>query len=321
MNLVYALLGLLSLYIYVSVMSLLFAGIDRKLVARMQRRIGPPILQPFYDFLKLVSKETIIPNTANFMFKVAPVLMLATTIALLAYTPFGFAPLFATKGDIIVFIYLLTLADFFLVIGVMSSGSPYGRIGASREVAMLVSREPAMMLGVFTVMWGISKLGVQKPFSLSSLYEHNIWELGPMAWVAGAILVYVFMSWLASEIEAGFFNIPEAEQEIAEGTLVEYSGRYLAIIKLAESMKEFIAASLVVAVLFPWQLNMPGIQGYIVNLLIHTLKVFIVLFVAKTIFRTVTGRLKISQAVNLLWTRVFAASVIGALILAMGVSL
>ncbi|CAB49634.1 respiratory chain complex I subunit 1 family protein [Pyrococcus abyssi] len=319
MKVIYALIGLILLYAYVSIISLLFSGIDRKLVARMQRRIGPPILQPFYDFLKLMSKETIIPNTANFMFRAAPVLMLTTVIALLAYTPMGFSPLFATKGDIIVFIYLLTLADFFLILGVMSSGSPYGRIGAAREVAMLISREPAMMLGVFAVMWGISKLGVQKPFSLGSLYEHNLWELGPMVWVAGVILIYVFMSWLASEIEVGFFNIPEAEEEIAEGTLVEYSGRYLGIIKLAESIKEFIAASLVVAVLFPWQVGIPGIQGYIVNLLIHTAKVFIVLLVAKTIFRTVTGRLKITQAVNLLWTRVFAASIVGALLLALGV--
>ncbi|AEC50945.1 mbh13 NADH dehydrogenase subunit [Pyrococcus sp. NA2] len=321
MKIAYALLGLILLYIYVSIISLLFSGIDRKLVARMQRRIGPPILQPFYDFLKLMSKETIIPSTANFMFKAAPVLMLATVIALLAYTPVGFPPLFATKGDIIVFIYLLTLADFFLILGIISSGNPYGRIGAAREVAMLVSREPAMMLGVFAVMWGISKLNVEKPFSLSSLYEHNIWELGPMAWIAAVVLIYVFLAWLASEIEVGFFNIPEAEEEIAEGTLVEYSGRYLGIIKLAESIKEFIAASLVVAVLFPWQLNMSGIEGYILNLVIHTLKVFVVLLVSKTIFRTVTGRLRITQAINVLWTRVFAASVVGALLLAMGVML
>ncbi|AAL81559.1 CO-induced hydrogenase subunit K [Pyrococcus furiosus DSM 3638] len=321
MKIVYGVIGLILIYIYVSVVSLLFSGIDRKLVARMQRRIGPPILQPFYDFLKLMSKETIIPKTANFMFKAAPILMLATVIALLAYTPLGFPPIFGTKGDIIVFIYLLTLADFFLVVGVMSSGSPYGRIGAARGIALLVSREPAMMLGVFAVMWAISKLGVEKPFSLSSLYEHTIWDFGPVAWVAGVVLIYVFMAWLASEIEVGFFNIPEAEQEIAEGTLVEYSGRYLGIIKLAESIKEFIAASLVVAVLFPWQLNIPGVQGYLINLLLHTLKVFIVLLVSKTIFRTITGRLKISQAVNLLWTRVFTASVIGALLLALGVML
>ncbi|AEH24816.1 respiratory chain complex I subunit 1 family protein [Pyrococcus yayanosii] len=316
---IWELLALLGIYAYVSIASLLYAGIDRKLVARMQRRIGPPILQPFYDFLKLASKETIVPNTANFMFKASPILMLATTIALLAYTPIGFKPLFATKGDIIVFIYLLTLADFFLVLGAISSGNPYAKVGASREIALLASREPAMMLGVFTVMWALSKHGVEKPFSLANLYEHNIWEFGPMAWVGGAVLIYVFMTWLASEVEAGFFNVPEAEQEIAEGPLVEYSGRYLAIIKLAESLKEFIAASLVVAILFPWGIEMPGLEGYVVNLLIHTAKVFAVLFVAKTVFRAVTGRLRVTEAVNLLWTRVFSASLVASLIIAMGV--
>ncbi|HII67390.1 MAG TPA: CO-induced hydrogenase subunit K, partial [Thermococcaceae archaeon] len=74
MNIVYLTVGLIAIYLYVSFASLLWEGIDRKLVARMQRRIGPPILQPFYDFLKLVSKESIIPRDANKLFEIAPVL-------------------------------------------------------------------------------------------------------------------------------------------------------------------------------------------------------------------------------------------------------
>ncbi|RLA78423.1 MAG: CO-induced hydrogenase subunit K, partial [Deltaproteobacteria bacterium] len=130
MNLLYATLGLIALYLYVSFASLLWEGLDRKLVARMQRRVGPPLLQPFYDFLKLMSKESIIPKHANKFYELAPVLALAVSIALLAYTPMGFAPLFATKGDVIVFIYLLTLIGFIRVLGAISSGSPYAQIGA-----------------------------------------------------------------------------------------------------------------------------------------------------------------------------------------------
>lgn len=122
-NVVYPIAGLLGLYTFVSLASLVWEGIDRKLVARMQRRIGPPILQPIYDFLKLASKETIIPNTANYMFRAAPVLALATAIALLAYTPMGFTPILASKGDVIVFIYLLTLISFFKMLGAISSGT------------------------------------------------------------------------------------------------------------------------------------------------------------------------------------------------------
>ncbi|MDI3475637.1 MAG: hypothetical protein PWQ79_118 [Thermococcaceae archaeon] len=323
-NVVYPVAGLLGLYAFVSLASLVWEGIDRKLVARMQRRIGPPILQPIYDFLKLASKETIIPNTANYMFRAAPILALATAIALLAYTPVGFEPILSGKGDVIVFIYLLTLISFFKVLGAVSSGNPYAKIGAAREAALMVSREPAMMLAIFTIMWRIGKLGVDKPFSMATFYQHNIWEIGtPMSFVGALILLYVFAVWLASEIEVGFFNIPDAEEEIAEGLLVEYSGRYLALLKLTKALKGYIAASLVVAIFFPWGISgyfgLSGLSANVVDLLFHTLKVFVVLFVVQSVFRAVTGRLKITQAVDFLWKNAFLASLIGSLLIAMEV--
>ncbi|MBC7096043.1 respiratory chain complex I subunit 1 family protein, partial [Thermococcus sp.] len=218
MNIVYLTLGLIAIYLYVSFVSLIWEGVDRKLVARMQRRIGPPVLQPIYDFLKLVSKESIIPRDANKFFEIAPVLALASSIALLAYTPLGFEPLLATKGDVIVFIYLLGLIAFIRVIGAVSSGSPYAQIGAQREIIMLASREVPMMLGLFAILWRLSKLGVEKPFSLGTFYQYNIWEIGTPLTVFGTFVLFiVFLLWLASEIEVGYFNIPEAETEVAEG--------------------------------------------------------------------------------------------------------
>ncbi len=320
MNILYATLGFIGIYTYVSFASLLWEGIDRKLVARMQRRVGPPLLQPFYDFLKLVSKESIIPRDANRFFELAPVLALATSIALLAYTPLGFEPLFGTKGDVILFVYLLTLIGFLRVIGAVSSGSPYAQIGAQREMIILVSREGPMMLALFTILWRLNGLGVTKPFSMGTFYEHNVWELGtPMSVIGTVILLFVFLAWLASEIEVGYFDIPEAETELAEGTMAEYSGRHLALFDLASAIKAFVSASLVVAVFFPWgisgYLDLIGLPAMVVDLLFHTLKVFTVLFVSMTIFRTVTGRLRITQATNLFWTRLLPASMVGALLL------
>ncbi|NJD98606.1 CO-induced hydrogenase subunit K [Thermococcus sp. LS1] len=321
MNVLYATLGFIAVYAYVSFASLLWGGIDRKLVARMQRRMGPPLLQPFYDFLKLVGKESIIPRNANKFFELAPVLALATSIALLAYTPLGFEPLFGTKGDVILFIYLLTLIGFLRVLGAVSSGSPYAQIGAQREMIILVSREAPMMLGLFTVLWRLNEFGVTKPFSMGTFYEHNIWELGtPLSFIGTLILLFVFLVWLASEIEVGYFDIPEAETELAEGTMAEYSGRHLALFELANAIKAFVSASLVVAIFLPWgispYLGLSGTEGMIVDLLFHTLKVFAVLFVSMSVFRAVTGRLRITQAVNLFWTRLLPASIVGALLLA-----
>ncbi|NJE30032.1 CO-induced hydrogenase subunit K [Thermococcus sp. 18S1] len=321
MNVLYATLGFLGIYAYVSFASLLWGGIDRKLVARMQRRMGPPLLQPFYDFLKLVSKESIIPRDANKFFELAPVLALATSIALLAYTPLGFEPIFGTKGDVILFIYLLTLIGFLRVVGAVSSGSPYAQIGAQREMIILVSREGPMMLALFTILWRLSDLGVTKPFSMGTFYEHNVWELGtPMSIIGAVVLLLVFLAWLASEIEVGYFDIPEAETELAEGTMAEYSGRHLALFELANAIKAFVSASLVVAIFFPWGLSgyigLTGFPAVVIDLLFHTLKVFAVLFVSMSVFRAVTGRLRINQAVSLFWTRMLPAAIVGALLLA-----
>lgn len=321
MNVLYATLGFLGVYAYVSFASLLWGGIDRKLVARMQRRMGPPLLQPFYDFLKLVGKEAIIPRDANKFFELAPVLALATSIALLAYTPLGFEPIFGTKGDVILFIYLLTLIGFLRVVGAVSSGSPYAQIGAQREMVILVSREGPMMLALFTILWRLSDLGVTKPFSMGTFYEHNVWELGtPMSVIGTVVLLLVFMAWLASEIEVGYFDIPEAETELAEGTMAEYSGRHLALFELANAIKAFVSASLVVAIFFPWGISgyigLTGLPAVVVDLLFHTLKVFGVLFISMSLFRAVTGRLRINQAVSLFWTRMLPAAIVGALLLA-----
>lgn len=215
------------------------------------------MLQPFYDFLKLVGKESIIPRDASRFFELAPpVLTLATSIALLAYTPLGFEPIFGTKGDVIVFVYLITLMGFFRALGAISSGSPYAQIGgAQREMVLIASKEvPPMMLALFAVLWRLNGLGVSRPFGMGTFYEHNVWELGtPLSVIGTLILLFVFLLWLSSEIEVGYFDVPEAETELAEGPpMVEYSGRHLALFELASAIKIFVSASLVVAVFFPW---------------------------------------------------------------------
>ena len=324
MNVLCTTVGLIGIYLYVSFVSLVWDGLDRRLVARMQRRVGPPLLQPFYDFLKLVSKESIIPRDSNKMFEASPILALAASITLLAYTPIGFGPILATTGDVLVFIYLLALIAFIRVIGAVSSGSPYAQIGAQREVIMLASREAPMMLGLFAILWRLAKLDVERPFSLETLYQHNIWEIGtPLTIVGSLVLLIVFVFWLASEIEVGYFNIPEAETEVAEGPMAEYSGRHLALFKLSNSLKEYASASLVVAMFFPWGLSqylgISGIEAMLVDLVFHTIKVFMILFVSMSLFRAITGRLRVTQAVNLFWSRILSASIIGAILLAIDI--
>ncbi|MEA2022090.1 MAG: NADH-quinone oxidoreductase subunit H, partial [Candidatus Caldatribacteriota bacterium] len=123
------------------VIGLFYKGIDRKLAARMQARVGPPIRQPFLDFFKLMIKENIVPqNAVPWIFNGVPVMSLVASITILFYLPVAnIPPLLSGYGDIILIIYLLTLPAVGMIIGGFVSGSPYASVGAQREMVMMMS--------------------------------------------------------------------------------------------------------------------------------------------------------------------------------------
>ena len=138
--------------LFAVVVGLLLAGIDRKILARMQKRKGPPILQPTYDFFKLMGKETIIPHAANRKaFLIAPVLGFVSLVVLMLFIPvFGYSP-FSTNGDLIIVLYLLTIPAGALIVGGSASGSPYAGIGISREMVTMMAYELPLVVVLLTV--------------------------------------------------------------------------------------------------------------------------------------------------------------------------
>ena len=124
--------GTVVLAILGIVFGLILSGIDRRIVARMQARVGPPLLQPFTDVRKLFAKQNIIPvNALPCLFNAMPIIALASSIAILLYLPFGsFAPVLGEMGDVILVLYLLIVPSLALVIGGFASGSPYATVGA-----------------------------------------------------------------------------------------------------------------------------------------------------------------------------------------------
>ena len=128
--------------LFCMIAGLLLAGIDRKAVARMQKRIGPPIIQPFYDFFKLLGKETIIPQAATkSVFIAAPLIGLASLVVMALFIPvFGYTAV-SSVADVIVLLYLLTIPAATIIIGGAASGSPYAGVGASREMVAIIAYE------------------------------------------------------------------------------------------------------------------------------------------------------------------------------------
>lgn len=309
--------GTIVLAIFAIAFGLILSGIDRRVVARMQARIGPPLLQPLTDVRKLLAKQNIIPaNAIPWLFNAMPVVALASAIAILLYLPFGsFAPLLGEFGDVILVLYLLIIPSLALVIGGFASGSPYATVGAQREMVSMIAYELPLAVAVIAIAWRLMAAGVSNPFSMLTLMQISVWDVvGPFGILALLILL-VMMAWVTpGELSKIPFDSPEAETELAGGILVEYSGRNLGLFTLSQAVKTVAMSAFGIILLLPWNLSpilgLSGLSAGAVDLVFFVLKVLFVVIVSVTVVRTMMARFRITQVVGLYW---LVLGVLGAL--------
>jgi len=316
MALVVAVLGLFF--------ALLFSGIDRRLAARMQARIGPPVRQPFTDFRKLLLKENIVPDTAiKWIFNSMPFVALTASLLLLLYIPvFGLPPLMAGFGDLILVMYLLLIPSLALIIGGFSSGSPFASIGAQRETVLIMSYEFALAVVTVSIAWifATAMPGVNG-FSLIAIGTVTPWALVGVLGTVGLLLLFVaIMMVMPAELGRIPADLPEAKTEIADGILTEYSGVNLALFYLAQYVRTFVFASLVVALFFPWNLSalipLSGELALIGNALFFLLKTFIITFIGAIFISVAVARFRIDQAARAYWGPVLLIALLGLALIA-----
>ena len=288
------------------VFGVLMAGIDRKLVARMQRRVGPPILQPWYDFVKCCAKETIIPRCAKkAIFIGAPYLGLACLIVIALFIPVGcYGSAFTAGADLVVILYLLTIAGVTLIIGASSTGSPYAGVGLSREMVAMISYElpfVLVLLAVGRVAGADSGLGCTFPLSTIAAYQA---ANGPLiahwALIPAAIAMLLV---IPCEVGSHPFDIAEAETEICEGALAEYSGHPLGVFRLSHYVKMYIMTALFCAMFLGGiTVGLAGTVGVVVDVLIFLVLCGVVSFICMTLPHAVCARLRVEQVFKFYWT-------------------
>jgi NADH-quinone oxidoreductase subunit H len=296
---------------------LLFAGVtgaflswfDRKLTARVQFRKGPPLLQPFYDFFKLLLvKETILPKKGSpLVFLSAPVFSVfgATMAGVFILLPMmGITTSF--KGDLIVIFYLLTIPSFSYIIGSLASGNPLAAVGGSREMKLILSYELTFLLVIAGI---IMKCGQQ--FDLYSVIKTQQAGTPFIGSVSGVLLFIVGIFCIQAKLALVPFDMPEAEAEITEGIFIEYSGAAYALIKLTKYIMFFILPVFIIALL----LNGFNLKG--IGILWAVLKVLGVVLLL-TLIRNTNPRIRIKQAMNffLVWMNLIA--VIAIVLIAFG---
>jgi NADH-quinone oxidoreductase subunit H len=286
---------------------LIFAGItggflswfDRKVTAMVQFRKGPPVLQPFYDFFKLLLvKETILPKKGSpMMFLLAPIFSVfgATMAAVFILLPL-FNITTGFRGDLLVIFYLLTIPSFSYIIGSLASGNPLAAVGGSREMKLILSYELTFLLVVAGI---IMKCGQQ--FDLSSIIQTQKASSPFIGSASGIILFIVAILCIQAKLALVPFDMPEAETEITEGIFIEYSGTPYALIKLTKYIMFFILPSLLIAMF------MGGFRFDGIHILWSILKVLGIVLIL-TLIRNTNPRIKIKQAIKffLIWMNLLA---------------
>jgi len=300
-------------FLFCFFVGMLLCGIDRKLVARMQKRVGPPALQPFYDFFKLCGKETIIPAAANKnMFLFAPLLGLAALIVVQLFIPiFDFTALHGL-ADIIVVLYLLLIPAVSTILGGSASGSPYAGIGLSREMVTVIACELPLVLVLLAVGKAVGNAtGEGVVFSLSTISAYQVAN-GSLILKASMIPAAIaFLLVIPGETGNHPFDAAEAETEICEGILAEYSGAPLAVYKLSHAIKMLTMTSLFVALFLGGVgVTVAGAASIAINAVIVVLLCIVITAVSISLVHAVTARLKIEQVFKFYWTVVSALALL-----------
>lgn len=267
---------------FMLLMSFLYSGMLRKVAARMQNRIGPPIWQPLLDFLKLLGKEDIVPEQAKPGFTLWPFVAAASVMVAGLMIPMGGSLALPFESNVLIIFYFLAMSSVALCLSGFSSSNPFAIVGSVRKITQAVGYEFPFLVSILVPAFFA---GSMNPLTISSIQSGGPWIAGlfPFAFIA-------FLVALLAKTETPPFHVPGAHQEIVAGYYTEYTGTRLAFIELAHYVKLFALIALGVALF----------MGGSPDMLSFLVKSLALLFTA-TLARTVFARLRIDHVLRLAW--------------------
>ncbi|KPK98075.1 MAG: hypothetical protein AMJ95_05955 [Omnitrophica WOR_2 bacterium SM23_72] len=273
-------------FLFSAVIGLLAGWVDRKVTARIQWRRGPPWYQNFIDIVKLLGKETIVPEGAKFTFLLSPyfgVLSLSLVAAMLGKSIIN--PLEGFLGDLIVIIYLLVIPAIAMILGGSASRNPLASIGVSREMKLVLAYELPFILSIIAII--IKSDGA---IEIGQIVNHQINYGANIASISG-ILAFV-TAILCMQAKLGFvpFDASEAEQEIMAGVLIEYSGLPLALFKLTKAIMLYTMPLFLIVLFLAKDLSP-----------LFLIAKYIGILVVIILIKNTNPRLRIDQALKFFW--------------------
>jgi len=280
-------------FVFTIVLGLVASWIVRKVSALVQWRVGPPLFQPFYDIMKLMGKETLIPQDAQrIVFFAAPlvgmagVLLLSTILGVAAFWPEE-----TFVGDIIVAIYLMVLPSLALIFGSSASASPHAAVGTSREMKLVMGYElPLVLAFIVVIIKTAAFVEPNQQLSLVAIAQH-----APALSISGMLAFLIAL--LCVQAKLGFvpFDIAESETEVASGIMIEYSGALLAVWKIMQAMM------LVALPLFLVMVFLGGFGTAVGWPLAWGIGKYVLVLVLLILIKNTNPRLRIDQAMKFFW--------------------
>jgi len=276
----------------------LLTGVTRKIRSRLLRRRGASIAQPYCDLLKLIRKEVVVAENASWLFRAAPYVIFATTWVAAALVPtFAMGLPLGAAADMIVIVALLGTARFMLALAGLDVGTSFGGIGSSREMMFASLAEPAMLMAVFTLSLfaGSTELSSISSFMLGPHAGLNIS-------LALALVALIIVA-IGENARIPVDN-PATHLELTmvhEAMILEYSGRHLAVIEAAASVKLLLYLSVIGCVFIPWGTAMAGANpiAYVIGFASYLLKLLLLGFLL-SVFETAIAKMRVFRVPDFL---------------------
>ncbi len=273
-------------------------GFIRWLKARLQNRRGAPAWQPYFEIRKLFGKQVVVSHTASWLFRAAPFVVFGTSVVVASLVPLVVVPASPlVVGDVFAAVYLLLLGTFFLALAGLDTGSPFGGMGASREMTVVALTEPTVALSIVALALSAGST------NLSQIVARTIAEpaaaLGPGHLLAFAALFVVTLA------ETGRLPVdnPSTHLELTmihEAMVLEYSGPYLALIEWGASLKLLVFLALAANLFVPWGIALSFSPGALLIGLVSLIAKLTVLSAAVAVLETRVAKLRLFRVPELL---------------------
>ncbi len=290
-------------FFFTALVGMFLTWVDRKVSALLQWRVGPPWYQPYADFLKLLLKETMVPEGApRLLFLGAPLVsMLAPTVVMVMLWKMNFAPQLSFLGDLIVILYLFALVPIAAIVGGSASRNPLSAVGASREMSLYFAYELPFLLALL-----VPVIKAQGSIRIGQLVLAQLAARPFLYSVSGVIAFTVGLICVQAKLGLVPFDAPEAEQEIMGGPYLEYSGVALAMFKLSRAMMLFVMPLFLITVFWG------GLADW------WTIPKLLLILTLMILIKNTNPRLRIEQALRFFWTRLSVVGAVGLILAILG---